>query len=128
MGRSCACAMLALLLAYILLTPWSHYWYLVAPLALVAAQPEERLTAPVLTLSGTALVTVWLSPSVWYQVIESAFRYGPGIAVAAVLRPKRRTRWPALLPEPEPEPERGSEAVIPEPVIGSKPSPEPVAP
>jgi hypothetical protein len=95
-------------------------------LALVAAQPEERLTAPVLTLSGTALVTVWLSPSVWFQVIESAFRYGPGIVVAAVLRPKRWTRGPALRPEPDPE--RGREPVIPEPVMGSKPSPEPVAP
>src|SRR5262249_19781692 len=40
---------LAVLAAYVLVTPWYLPWYLVAPLALVAVLPRNRLTVPLLT-------------------------------------------------------------------------------
>ena len=66
---------------YVLLTPWYLYWYLVAPVALVAVLPRSRLTLPVLTFSGSTLVTARFAPWLLGQVVQTSLRYGPPIAV-----------------------------------------------
>lgn len=64
---------------YVLLTPWYLYWYLVAPLALVAALPRNRFTIPVLAFTGTGLITAQFPPWLLGQVTQTALRYGPPI-------------------------------------------------
>jgi hypothetical protein len=77
---------LVVLCVYILVTPWFLYWYLVAPIALVAVMPTDRLTAPVLTASGTALITTAFPPWLLAQTIEMIERYAPPLLVFAWLR------------------------------------------
>jgi hypothetical protein len=72
---------LVVLCAYLLLTPWFLYWYVVAPLALVAVLPRNRMTYPLLTFSGTALVTARFAPWLLGQVVQTALRYWPPLLV-----------------------------------------------
>jgi hypothetical protein len=80
---------LVVLTAYVVLTPWFLYWYLLTPLVLVALLPRNRLTYPLLTFSATSLVMVFLPwpPAFW--ILESLLRYGPPFAVYVL------QRWPA---------------------------------
>lgn len=74
-------AVLAVLTVYLLLSPWFLYWYILGPLALAVVLPRSRLTDPVLTFSGTALVSVYLSPIRMLLVVQSLLRYVPPILV-----------------------------------------------
>jgi hypothetical protein len=80
---------LVVLSVYILLTPWFLYWYLVAPLALAAVLPRNRLTVPLLTFSGTTLITVAFPPWLVGNLVQTMLRYGPPLAAY---------RW---LPDPQ---------------------------
>ncbi len=75
---------LIVLAAYCLFTPWFFYWYLVAPLALVAVLPEDPLSAPMLTASGTLLITVSFAPWLLGQAVETILRYAPPAIVYAL--------------------------------------------
>jgi hypothetical protein len=83
---------------FVLLTPWFLYWYLVAPLALAAVLPRNRLTVPLLAFSGTALVTVSFAPWLASNVVQTTLRYTPPLAVYRWLplpeRPPRIQRPP----------------------------------
>jgi glycosyl transferase family 87 len=83
---------LVVLTAYVVLTPWFLYWYLLAPVAIVAVLPRNRLTYPLLTFAGTSMVMVFLPwpPAFW--VLESVLRYGPPFAVYLW------QRWPQPVP------------------------------
>jgi hypothetical protein len=72
---------LVVLTVYMLVTPWFLYWYTLAPLALVAVLPRNRLTHPILTFSGTSLISFYLpwAPALW--ILQSLMRYGPPVAV-----------------------------------------------
>ena len=74
---------LIVLAAYCLFTPWFFYWYLVAPLALVAVLPEDPLSPPMLTASGTLLITVAFPPWLLGQAVEAILRYAPPALVYA---------------------------------------------
>lgn len=94
---------LFVLCLYLLLTPWYMYWYLLAPLALAAVLPRNRLTYPVLTFSGTSLITVSFNPLLAGQVVQTILRYVPPLAIYRGWRwPARiHTRWRTItLPEP----------------------------
>jgi Glycosyltransferase family 87 len=79
---------LVVLTAYVVLTPWFLYWYLLTPLVLVAVLPRNRLTYPLLTFSATSLLMVFLPwpPAFW--ILESLLRYGPPFGVYLL------QRWP----------------------------------
>jgi Glycosyltransferase family 87 len=66
---------------YVLLTPWYLYWYLVAPIALVAALPRNRFTLPVVAFSGTTFLVLRFAPWVLGQVAQTTIRYGPPLAL-----------------------------------------------
>ena len=70
---------LIVLAAYTYLTPWYLYWYIVAPLALVAVLPRNRLTAPLLTFSATTLILVRFPPWLLGQVAQTLIRYVPPV-------------------------------------------------
>jgi glycosyl transferase family 87 len=72
---------LVVLSVYVLLTPWYLYWYLVAPLALVAVLPRNRFTFPVLAFTGTTLITARFPPWLLAQVVQTSLRYMPSIAL-----------------------------------------------
>ena len=72
---------LVVLALYTLLTPWSLYWYLVAPIAIAAVLPRNRLTVPLLVFSGTSLFTAAFWPWLLGQVTQASLRYIPPIAV-----------------------------------------------
>jgi glycosyl transferase family 87 len=105
-------AVLAVLTAYMLLSPWFLYWYILGPLALVAALPRNRLTYPVLVFSGTALISLYLSPIRLLLTVQSLVRYGPPLLVFALLgwfartkaeeRPWSTFRLPKRASEPPP--------------------------
>ena len=87
---------LAVLSIYVLLTPWYLYWYLVAPLALVAALPRNRFTFPVLAFTGTTLITVVFPPWLLGQVTQTLIRYGPPIVLYRRERREDRRRRETL--------------------------------
>jgi hypothetical protein len=72
---------LLVLTVYCLFTPWFFYWYLVAPIALVAIMPDDELAAPVVTASGTMLFSIAFWPWLLGQVVEILVRYAPPVAV-----------------------------------------------
>jgi hypothetical protein len=74
-------AVLAVMTAYLLLSPWFLYWYILGPLALVAVLRRNRLTDPILTFSGTALISVYLTPVRLLLLVQSLLRYVPPILV-----------------------------------------------
>jgi hypothetical protein len=75
---------LVVLAVYCLFTPWFFYWYLVAPLALVALLPEDGLAAPFLTASGTLLFSAAFKPWLLGQAVEIIVRYTPPVVVYAL--------------------------------------------
>lgn len=74
-------AAVAVLVAYVLLTPWFLYWYIIGPLCLVAVLPLGRLTVPLLVFSGTSLITAWFEPISAAWVVQTTLRYGPPFLV-----------------------------------------------
>jgi glycosyl transferase family 87 len=110
--RSLWGAVLVVLTAYLLLSPWFLYWYILGPLALVAVLPRNRLTYPILTFSGTALITVYLTSVHLLLAVQSLLRYVPPILVFALQgrlgragakdrrRPALRLSEPASAPTP----------------------------
>lgn len=85
-------AIVAVLVAYALLTPWFLYWYIVSPLVLVAVLPPTRLTVPLLVFSATSLITAWFEPISVAWWIQTTLRYGPPILAYFL--------WPAPVAEP----------------------------
>lgn len=83
-------AVLGVLAVYLLVSPWFLYWYILGPLALVAALPRNRLTYPVLIFSGTALISLYLSPIHLLLAVQSLVRYAPPILVFALLARSQR--------------------------------------
>jgi hypothetical protein len=79
---------LAVLTAYVVLTPWFLYWYVLTPLVLTAILPRNRLTYPLLTFSATSLLMLFLQPPPVFWIVESVLRYGPPVAVYVL------QRWP----------------------------------
>jgi Glycosyltransferase family 87 len=109
-------ATLVVLTAYLYLTPWYLYWYLISALALVAVLPINRLTYPVVTFSASSLATVWFRPQAVGQIAQGLLRYLPPVAVfvarrqPAALRP--RGGAPVTVPVPSPS---TSPATVPAP-------------
>ena len=99
-------AVMALLVVSVLVTPWFLYWYLVAPVALAAALPRDRLTVPVLVGSGTVLASTPLVTGLLRQVLEMCSRYLPSIVLflRGRDRPTRVIELPTTPPEPADEP------------------------
>ncbi|MDP8956176.1 MAG: glycosyltransferase 87 family protein [Actinomycetota bacterium] len=101
-------SVLVVLSAYLFLTPWFMYWYIVGVLALVAALPRNRLTDPILVFSGTSVIATWWFPFIeevpatLQRVLQAALRYVPPVLVFR--RQQRRTVPPA-----EPVPSARSE-------------------
>ena len=95
-----------MLTAYLLLSPWFLYWYILGPLALVAVLPRNRLTYPILIFSGTALISLYLSPIHLLLTVQSLARYAPPILVFGILgwlaRAATRDRSGTVLPVPKP--------------------------
>ena len=82
---------IVVLVAYLYLTPWFLYWYMLAPLTMVAVLPRNRFTYPILTFSGTSLFSVGPTPAklaTW--IPQTLVRYG----VPALVY----TRWPVEAP------------------------------
>jgi hypothetical protein len=75
------------LAAYLLLTPWYMYWYILGALALVAVLPRYRLTDPFLTFSGTSMIALWWFPfalrlpETLLLVLQAGLRYLPPVWV-----------------------------------------------
>jgi hypothetical protein len=67
--------------AYLYLTPWFFYWYIVAPVALVAALPRNRLTDPSLVFAGSSLITLRFHPVLVNWTVQTLARYGLPVAV-----------------------------------------------
>jgi hypothetical protein len=82
---------LSVLAAYLYLTPWYLYWYAITPLALVAVLPRNRLTAPVLTFTGSSLVSVPSAYRMGNWFVQTVLRYAPPIAVLARRRDRARS-------------------------------------
>jgi hypothetical protein len=76
---------LAVLSVYLLLSPWFLYWYILGPLGLVAVLPRNRLTYPVLIFSGTALISLYMSPIQLLLTVQAMARYGLPILAFALL-------------------------------------------
>jgi len=74
---------LVVLVAYLYLTPWYLYWYAITPLVLVAVLPLNRLTAPVLTFSGSSLVSLPRAYRLGNWGAQTILRYVPPLAVFA---------------------------------------------
>ena len=70
-------ATVGVLAVYAYLTPWFFYWYIVAPLALVAVLPRDRWTVPLLTFSGTVFISTWFLPTIFGEPLQTLLRYGP---------------------------------------------------
>jgi uncharacterized membrane protein len=86
---------LVVLAVYCLFTPWFFYWYLVAPLALVALLPDDELAAPILTASGSLLFTAAFKPWLLGQAVEVIVRYTPPVVVYAL----GLQAWPRAKPQ-----------------------------
>jgi alpha-1,6-mannosyltransferase len=80
-------------LAYLFVTPWFFYWYVVAPLALVAALPRNRLTTPVLVFSGSSLIVLHFHPVLLNWSVQTALRFG--LPVIPFVRSRERVAGPA---------------------------------
>jgi hypothetical protein len=82
---------LVVLGAYLVLTPWFLYWYMLAPLAMVAALPANRLTVPLLTFSGTAFFTLSLPWPETLWILQTILRYGLPFAMLFVMARRARS-------------------------------------
>jgi hypothetical protein len=80
---------LVALVAYLYLTPWFLYWYMLAPLALVAALPRNRLTVPILVFSATAMFLMITHPPNAGLALQTILRYAPAALTFAFYRPGR---------------------------------------
>jgi alpha-1,6-mannosyltransferase len=100
---------------YLFVTPWFFYWYIVAPVALVAALPRNRLTTPVLVFSGSSLIVLHYHPVLLNWTVQTALRYG--LPVWAFLRGSGRT-----IREPE------ASGAVPEPPAANAATPAPPGP
>ena len=104
-----------ILSVYFLVTPWFLYWYLVAPIALLALMPRDRLMPATITASGTLLITTAFWPWLLAQIIEVTLRYAPPLYVYARLG-RRRTGTVGAAP------------VVDAPGPGVEPLPTPASP
>lgn len=76
-------AVVAVLVAYVVLTPWFLPWYTIAPLALVVALRRSRLSVPFLVFVGTSLAVLWTPARTIDWVWVSVIHYGPPVATYA---------------------------------------------
>ncbi|HMC37662.1 MAG TPA: glycosyltransferase 87 family protein, partial [Actinomycetota bacterium] len=78
---------LAVLVAYLYLTPWFLYWYMLAPLTMIAILPTNRFTYPILAFSGTTLFSIGpTGANLRNWIPQTVVRYLPPALVYA--------RWP----------------------------------
>ena len=98
--------LLLVLGAYMYLTPWFLYWYIVAPLALVAALPRNRLTYPVLLFSGSSFIVLRYHPLLLNWTVQTALRYGlplvPLVLDEARTEAREARRGDEVVPLPAP--------------------------
>lgn len=107
-------AVLLVLGVYFMVTPWFLFWYLLTPIALVAAMPRTRFTQPALVFSGTSMITAAFPPWLLGQVVQAIARYAAPIVIFAR--------------HPEPELRRTDEAASLPPVPpAAPPAEQPVA-
>jgi glycosyl transferase family 87 len=99
---------LVVLTVYMVFSPWFLYWYILGPLALVAVLPRNRLTLPILIFSGTALISLYLSPIKLLLTVQSLARYGPPMLVFALLAWRGRAALEEGPKTASPFPRRGS--------------------
>lgn len=101
------------LAAYLYLTPWSLYWYVLGPLALVAALPVDRLTYPILVFSGVQIFTLRLRPTMLSNLVQTLVRYGAPVA-SYLMQGRSPVRVPRRMPvrlsPPRPVPRRAPAA------------------
>jgi hypothetical protein len=72
--------------AYLYLTPWFLYWYMLAPLAMVAVLPSNAFTYPMLVFSGTSLFSIGTPRHLKNLLPQTVIRYAPPAFVYS--------RWP----------------------------------
>jgi hypothetical protein len=84
----------AVLVAYVLVTPWFLYWHLAGPLALAAVAASPAVRAAAYTFSGTSMITASFGGSPWGRLLQVLLRYAPPLIVARV-----KARQPARFPE-----------------------------
>jgi len=85
---------IVVLVAYLFLTPWFLYWYMLAPLTMVAVLPLSEFTYPILLFSGTSLFSIGtpfhlknLLPQTLVRYFPPAFAYQRGTAAERMRRP-----------------------------------------
>lgn len=88
---------LVVLAAYLYLTPWYFYWYAITPLVLIAVLPTNPLTAPLLTFSGSSLVSIPMGRQLALLITQGVLRYAPPVGVFF----RWRKRAPAVHERPE---------------------------
>jgi hypothetical protein len=116
--RSLWWATLVVLSVYLYLSPWYLYWYLLAPLALVAVMPRNRLTYPILTFSATSLIAVWFKPYAVGQSLQTLLRYVPPLVVFTGVRRRVPVRQHGSAPMAIPASSTGTvTARAPAPVV-----------
>jgi len=96
---------LLVFVAYLYLTPWFLYWYMLAPLTMIAVLPTNRFTYPILTFSGTSLFSIGLATADLRSWIpQTLARYLPPALVYAQrpsgAREPRRGGVPVTIPVP----------------------------
>jgi hypothetical protein len=98
-GDSLWLATVGVMLTYLLVSPWFLYWYILAPLTLLAVMRHERLTDPVLVFSGTSLVSIYIpvAPVLW--IVQTLLRYAPPFVTLWVQGHHRRAAG-SLAPAP----------------------------
>jgi Glycosyltransferase family 87 len=130
--RSLWWATLVFLTAYLYLSPWFLYWYVVSALALVAVLPINPLTYPLVTFSASSLITVWFRPQAVGQLTQTSLRYLPPVAVFLKQRKpaalRRRGGLPVAIPVPSSGPATATApATSSAPATAPAPSTAPVA-
>jgi hypothetical protein len=83
----------AVLVAYVLVTPWFLYWHLAGPLALAAVAASPAVRAAAFTFSGTSMVTASFGGTWWGRMLQVVLRYGPPLVVARMTA-RRGSRFP----------------------------------
>jgi alpha-1,6-mannosyltransferase len=86
---------IVVLVAYLYLTPWFLYWYILAPLAMVAVLPISEFTFPILVFSGTSLFSIGTPAHLKNLLPQTVVRYFPPAFVYARRTADNRARQPS---------------------------------
>jgi len=86
---------IVVLVAYLYLTPWFLYWYMLAPLTMVAVLPVSEFTFPILVFSGTSLFSIGTPFHLKNLLPQTAVRYLPPAVVYRRRTARGRVRQPS---------------------------------